>query len=264
MKQTKSRIGRKCLLSAAAAAVSLIAFGIPSATWAASSEDGPAGAAIREARGKRPPEALQTLLKAQPLAPHNAELLAQISMAWSDCADVASNKATEQSDIKNALDAGEQALRANPSNANAHVAVAIACGKMTDFVGNSRKMVLSKRIRDEAARARELDPKNSDAYYILGRWNYGMATLNPILKLAARIAYGSMPPSSMEEAVQDLEKSVALNPKKIDHRQALAVAYQAAKQHDKAAQEWAAILELPATEPGDEQAKKEARVALGK
>ncbi len=225
--------------------------------------------AIARADRQPPREALKTLLHVEPQSSGSgagrAPLLAQISMAWSDTVDLdEKNPVAAEADAKNASEAAERAVKADPGNAKAHLALSIACGKMTDFVDNSTKMALSKRIRDEAQRAIALDPKEDFAYHILGRWNFGIATLNPMLKLAARVAYGALPPASMEEAARNLEKAAALAPRRVIHHQQLALVYKAMGRREKAAEQWKIVLDLPAADSGDEAAKKEAREALGK
>ena len=166
---------------------------------------------------------------------------------------------------QNAVRYAETAAQLNPREAQAHLALAIAYGKMTDFVDNTTKMKLSRQIRDEAERALELDPGLDLAHQILGRWHHGIATLNPVLKFAARVVYGELPPASLEEAVAHLEKAVVLNPKRLSNHHQLAVLYQAAGKPEKALPHWKAILSLPASEdPDDTAAVAAARKALGK
>jgi Tfp pilus assembly protein PilF len=175
----------------------------------------------------------------------------------------AAHSSANENSVRQAYHAAERAVKADPNNASAHLDLAIAAGELTDFVDNSTKMALSKQIRDEASRAIALNPDDDMAYHVLGRWNFGIATLNPVLRLAARMAYGNLPAASKEEAARLLEKAAALAPQKIMHHQHLALVYEAMGAHDKAARQWKIVLALPVVESDDHAARKEARKALG-
>ena len=195
-------------------------------------------------------------------AKDNARLLARLSRAWSDVADPADpgGKAA----ARRAVDLAERAVKADPHNAQAHLALAIAAGKWTDYVDAKTKVTLSRQIRVEAETAIALDPKLDLAYHVLGRWHLGMAGVNPFLRFGARMTVGALPPASMEEAARNLEKAAELSPRTIIHHQYLAQAYLALHRKADAARQWQIVLSLPAQDHEDELAQKEARAALGR
>jgi len=220
--------------------------------------------AIARAAEQAPREALATLEAAAKAAPGRADLLAERSIAWSDCADIEAKKGARKEAATRAMELAQKAVAAGPRLARAHLALAVACGKMTDHVDNSTKMTLSRQIREEALRTVELDPREALAYEILGRWEYGFATLNPLLKAAARMVYGELPPASLENAAGYLEKAVKLNPDAISPNYQLALVYKAMGEKAKALRQWKAVAALPATDAEDEAARKEAARAIGK
>ena len=227
----------------------------------------PVADAIAKARHQPPREALKILQRVESLAPHRADLLARIAIAWSDCVDAAQesqDKSGAERAAKHSHEMAQKALKAGPDNAKAHLAMALGAGRMTDYVSSGQMVVLSRMVKDEAERAIALDPKEEGAYYVLGRWHFGVASVNPLLKFAARMVVGSLPPASMKEAIRNLEKAVALAPDDIDYHLQLALVYKATGKKDKAAVQWRAILKLPSHERHDEQAKAEAKAALGK
>jgi len=230
-------------------------------------EGDPVAEAIAKAGKQRPREALKTLLKADSIAPNRAELLGRIAIAWSDCVDLANDehhRAEAEQDSRNALSVAERAVKADPKNSMAHLGMALGTGRMTDYAANSEKIALSKQVRAEAERAIALDPKNAGAYYVLGRWHFGVATVNPLLKFAAGIVVGALPPASLDEAEHNLAKASELEPNDIEYHEQLALLYRKLGKKDRAAQEWNAMLKLPSVEAHDEQMKAEARTALGK
>lgn len=229
-------------------------------------EGDPASDAIAKAAKQRPGEALKTLLKADSVAPNRADVLARIAIAWSDCVDVANdehNRGEAERDSKNAFSVAERAVKAGPDNSMAHLGMALGAGRMTDYASNSTKMALCRRVRSEAERAIALDPKNGPAYYVLGRWHFGVATVNPLLKFAAGFVVGALPPASLDEAEQNLAKASELMPADIEYHEQLALLYKRLGRKEKAAKQWSAILRLPSVEPHDGQMKAEARAALG-
>ena len=224
----------------------------------------PVDEAIDQAARQPPREAQTTLTRALGQAPKdNARLLARLSRAWADTVDL-SDPAAAKVAARRALDLAEQAVKADPKNAQAHLALAIADGKWTDFVDARTKVALARQIREEAERAIALDPKLDLAYHVLGRWHLGMAGVNPLMRFGARLTVGALPPASMEEAARNLEKAAELSPRTIIHHQYLAQAYQELGRRGDAMRQWQLVLSLPATDRDDAAAQREARTALGR
>jgi len=227
--------------------------------------DGVEDALVRAAR-LPPTEAARVLSQAGRNAPDRADLLTALSRALSESVDAHAKKkekAAAERAARLAVEKAERAVALDAKSSAAHLALAIACGKLTDFSDNTTKMRLSRRIRDEAQEALALNAGEDLAHHILGRWHYGIATLNPMLKLAARVAYGALPPASLKEAAEHLEKAVALKPNLILHRKELAVVYREAGEKEKAAEQWKAVTALPAADEEDKEAQRQARKALG-
>ena len=225
----------------------------------------PVDDAIAQTGRQAPHETQLTLVRAEQTVPRdNAVQLARLSRTWADAVDTAPNPEAKKNAARRAMDFAEQAVQAEPKNAQAHLALAIACGKWTDFVDSRTKLALSRQIRDEAEKAIALDPKLDLAYHVLGRWHLSVASVNPLLRFGARLTVGALPPASLSEAVRYLEKAAELSPKTIIHHQYLAIAYQALGKRNEAAHQWRIVLELPATDRGDEEAKREAHAALGR
>ena len=210
------------------------------------------------------PEALALYDEAAKADPDNVEILLRISQQCSNLISQAKSPTEALDYAKRSLDEAKQAVALAPDNPKAHLALAVAYGRITDFEDNRTKVEDSRYVKAEADKTLELNPKEDFAYHVLGRWNYAVATLNPVLKLVARFVYGGMPDASLEEAVRDYKKAIDLAPQRVIHHHELARAYAAMGQMDNARKEWETELTL---KPEDNEGvidQKEARAALAK
>ncbi len=100
-----------------------------------------------------------------------------------------------------------------PDSSEAHFFLAVAIGQMTKVVGNKRRIELSKDVEREAEATLTLDPQHAGAMHILGRWNYEIASLGWLSKMAAKIVYGGVPPgASYQQAQTWFERAIVIRP----------------------------------------------------
>jgi tetratricopeptide (TPR) repeat protein len=59
----------------------------------------------------------------------------------------------------------------------------------------------------------------------MGKWHYEMANLSGLKKVAVKMLYGGLPPGTMEEAIQYMEKCKTLEPYFVANYLDLAKAY---------------------------------------
>jgi len=171
--------------------------------------------------------AIDVLLQAEKISPNNPDVLTRLSQEYSDKIDASNDRSRKLNSAHLALEFARRAVQQDPSKADAHVSLSIAYGKMTDFVDNKTKMEYSKVVQSEAEKAVALDPKSDLGWLILARWNFEMATLNPILRGIAQALYGQLPPASKEKAVEYFQKAIATAPQKIIHHAEYALALEA-------------------------------------
>lgn len=225
------------------------------------------GDAISQAARQPAREARAVLTQVAGQVPQDdARALARFSRAWADTLEEHPDPgdAAARQAARRALELAEAAVRVDPQSAQSHLALAIACGKETDFVDARTKAALARQIRVEAEQAIALDPQLALAHHVLGRWHLGMAGVGPLARLGARFTVGALPPASLEEAVRHLGKAVELSPRTILFRQHLALAYQAMGKRNEALNQWRILRDIPAESHEDEEALRQARAALGK
>ena len=217
-----------------------------------------------EVKAMHAPEALALFDQAAKADPNNAEILLRISQQYSNLIAQAKSPAEAQDYARRSLDEAKQAVALAPDNPKAHLALAVAYGRLTDFEDNRTKVEYSRYVKAEADKTLELDPREDFAYHVLGRWNYAVATLNPMLKLIAKFVYGGMPDASLEEAVRDYKKAIDLAPQRVIHHHELARAYVALGRMDDARKEWETELTLKPEDNEGVNDQKEAREELAK
>jgi tetratricopeptide (TPR) repeat protein len=207
-------------------------------------------------------QALEILKSAEQVEPDNPEILYRISNVNAESADVASDEKQKKSYAETALKYAKQAVEKGPSLSEAHLSLAIATGKVTDFVDNRTKMEYSRVIQKEAEKAIQLNSRNDLAYLVLARWNFEMSNLNPILRGIAEMLYGQIPPSSQEKALEYFKKAISIAPNRIAHHFDYAQALDRMGKKEEARAEYQKVIQLSATNREDREDQKQATKAL--
>lgn len=210
----------------------------------------------------RTDDAIETLKQAEKIEPNNPDLLINLSQDYSDKIDASKDRSQKLASARLCLEYARKAVHEAPDNADAHVCLSIGYGKMTDFVDNKTKMQYSEVVKSEAEKAVELNPKNELALLILARWNFDMATLNPILKAIAQTIYGQLPPASKELAVEYFQKAIAAAPEKIIPHAEFARALESMGKTQEARTEWLKVKQLKPTDAEDRRYAAEAEKKL--
>lgn len=211
----------------------------------------------------QPRAALVSFLAAEAIEPENFGVLLRISKQYTDVGDQTKNKDDAKEFAEKALNYGRRASALDSKNAKAHLNLAICYGKLTDYVSNKVKMEYAKLIHDEAQRSIELDPTDDYAWHVMGRWHFGVANLNGMLRAVASFVYGGgLPPASNDEAARCLKKAAEIAPQRMMHHAELAKVYTELGKSDLAAQEWQNVLGIRAVDTQDENYQKEARTTL--
>jgi Flp pilus assembly protein TadD len=206
--------------------------------------------------------ALLVLRAALPEGDENPDLHSALARAYSELGeDVPEGSAPQKANFQKALEHAERELRLAPRSAQAHLDVSIAVGKLARVSGAKTKLKLARRVRDEAVRAIELDPKLWQAYHVLGVWNREIATLGGFKKLGASLL-GGVPKASLKDAIANLETARQLAPNSIRNHLELGRTYLEANREEEARAELGRAIELPSTEPRDRALQRDARNEL--
>ena len=206
--------------------------------------------------------AIDVLKQAEKISPNNPDVLIKLSQHYSDKIDAVRERSEKLHFANLCMEYAKKAVRVAPGNSDAHVCLSIAYGKMTDFTDNKTKIEYSKVVKSEAERAVELNPKNDLALFILGRWNFDMATLNPLLKGIAQALYGQLPSASKEKAIGYFQRAIAAAPQRIMYHGAYAEALESMGRTQEAKAEWLKVKQLKPTDREDRKYLAQAETKL--
>lgn len=207
-------------------------------------------------------EALESYFCADKLRPDNAEILWRIARQYAQLMAADKNISKQKVLGAQALAAAERAKELAPSNSQVRLSLAIVYGRVALLESPQRRMEMSRLIKEEAEAALALDSQNSLAWHVLGRWNYEMANLNPLLRAVAQMIFGKLPDASNERAIECFQKSITFGSSLLVNHIELGRAYAASGKKDLARYHLEKGLSIPSLNKDDEEAKTRARKAL--
>ncbi|MCC6349476.1 MAG: hypothetical protein IT347_07795 [Candidatus Eisenbacteria bacterium] len=164
------------------------------------------------------PEARSAYAAALQEAPGSYAALCRLSRAESELGEL--QKGDEQRATRAAsVEHARAAIKAAPDSAGGHVWLAVALGRQALSEGPKTRLALSREIKSEVDRALQLDPNVGRAWHVLAMWNLKIAGLSAIERMAANLVLGGVPKgASFEQAEQDFQKAIALEPDYVNHR----------------------------------------------
>lgn len=207
-------------------------------------------------------QALAAYEKALAATPDDADLLRKISKQYVEMVLDAPSKKEKLRLAQAGYDTALRAKKLAPNDPEVRVTVAIAAGRLAFYSEPRRRLELSSVVRSESAKSVQLDPGFALGWHVLGRWNYEIANLNPVLRVVAEAVYGKMPPATNEEAIRAMGKAVELEPGNALFHAELGRAYLAAGRNEEAKRELQKSLTLPRRSRDDAGAQDRAKQAL--
>ena len=152
-----------------------------------------------------------------------------------------------------------RAVKANPSGADGHFALAASLGRESLTLGKKDRIRRAGEIRNEALRTLALNPKHDGAYHILGRWNAEIMRLSGFSRFFAKsfLGAGVFKEASWSKAIYNMEKAVELDPGRIYHHLELAEIYADQKRYNDARVQLHLVDSLPPRELMDSVYKRQ-------
>jgi tetratricopeptide (TPR) repeat protein len=207
-------------------------------------------------------QALAAYQKALAGDPDNADLLRKISKQYVEMVLDAPSKQEKLRLAQLGYDTALRAKKLAPNDPEVRVTVAIAAGRLAFYSEPRRRLELSGVVKSESAESVRLDPRFALGWHVLGRWNYEIANLNAVLRIAAEAVYGKMPSATNEEAIRCMAKAVELEPGNALFHAELGRAYLAAGRKEDAKRELQKSLTLPRRSRDAAGAQDRAKQAL--
>jgi tetratricopeptide (TPR) repeat protein len=209
-------------------------------------------------------EALPLYLSAEKLEPKNPELLVRIARQYRYLMTDASDTKEKLRLGHLALDYSERAAACGPKDCDAQLAPAITLGKMLPYLPTKEQVSASPKIKESVDKALAIDPRNDNAWHILGRWNRVLADISGAKRLLAGLVYGQLPKGSYEEAEAAMKKAIALNPRRLMHYIELGRIYAQMGRKEEARELITKGLGMPDAEKDDPETKERAKETLAK
>jgi tetratricopeptide (TPR) repeat protein len=163
---------------------------------------------------------------------------------------------------------GEQyarrAIEVNPQGADGHFNLARALGRTALSLGPRDKVKYATDVRAQAMDALRIDPNHPGALHVMGMWNAEVMRLSGPTRWIARNVLGGQVfgSASWKNAVQFMEKAVAIDPTRISHHIDLAEIYRDTGDKTRAREQFQQVLSLPATDYNDRFYKQRAQKGL--
>jgi len=158
------------------------------------------------------------------------------------------------------------AVRACPDSAQGHAWLAVVLGREALAEGPRERLRKAREVKAEIELALAIDPNLARAYHTRAIWNRTLARLNAFERLAANAILGGVPKgATMDHAVSDLERAVALEPGYVNHHLELGRTLMMLHRDAEARRELERAVGLPPTSnPRDPRFQSEARALLAK
>ena len=209
-------------------------------------------------------EALVPYLAAEKVEPKNPDLLVRIARQYRYLMTDATDTKEKLRLGHIAMDYSERAAACGPKDCDAQLAPAITLGKMLPYLPTKEQVSASPRIKESVDKALAIDPKNDNAWHILGRWNRVLAEISGAKRFLAGLVYGQLPKGSYEEAERDMKKAIAINPHRLMHYIELGRIYAQTGRTEEAKELINKGLGMPDAEKDDPETKQRGRETLAK
>ena len=128
-------------------------------------------------------------------------------------------------------------------------------GRMALISSGQDKIKAVKEIKQFADKCVQLDPSNYKGYHVLGKWHFEVSDLSTLERWLVKVTYGGLPPSSIDDAIINYDKSRQLNPGFLLNYLELAKAYLRKDDKKKARVMLNQLQKLPPTSSDDPKIK---------
>ncbi len=170
-------------------------------------------------------EALSIYEKAEKLDPDNADLQVRIARQYRHLMTDERNAQRKLELGAKAVTHSRRAAQLAPNDPTAQIDLAITYGKMSPLLGGGDRVEASRSIKRSVDATLALDSRNDTAWYILGRWQAGLAEISGLKRSVAQLAYGNIPDATDEDAAKSFARALSIDPSRLMHHVELGRTY---------------------------------------
>lgn len=209
------------------------------------------------------PAALVIYEEVLEIEPDNFEALWNLSLLYSKKGHRYEDKDEMRYYYERGKSLAEKALDYYPDEAYAHYVYAVAIARIADIENPSDRIRASEIIREHTERAIEIDSEHHGAWHLLGVWHTRSANLSRTERWAANLLFGGAPEgASNEEAEKCLLRAIELDPDNILFHLDLSRFYITTNRNEEAVEVLNRTVALEPQEMDDPDMLQEAREML--
>jgi tetratricopeptide (TPR) repeat protein len=191
----------------------------------------------------------------------SAAVLWRLAVTYVDLGETAGDEDRTERLYRQGLGAAERAVAADTSSAMAHLAAAIAAGRVALVAGTREGVRRSRAVKRYAEAALARDSTLAGAHHVLGRWHYEVADLGFFARAAAKVVYGGLPDASFEQAAYHFRQALRYEDAILHHVE-LGRTYLALDRDADARTQLERALAMEPTDPDDPRRQRHARQLL--
>lgn len=208
-------------------------------------------------------EAIEKYKQVLAVDPGNVMALVRASELSSAVGSRVADKKARRPIYEQAKDFADRAIAADAANADAHYVRGLAAGKLAEIETENKKMLAyMKEMKDHAEKAISINAQHGRATYLLGKWHFEMVTMPWAKKAAAKVLFGGIPGSTIEDATRLMEQSRTFDKYYVRNYLELAKAYKYDNKPGKTLDILNILLKLPNRTSDDAALKEEGRKML--
>jgi len=144
------------------------------------------------------------------IEPNNRVALVHGSRMLCNTGGRSKDKSIKKSRAERAMSYALKAIRLDNNDKEAHLNYILSLGILSEMADSPReKLSNAKIIRKEVDFLLKIDPDYAPAYYILGKWNFALASLSGFEIFVCKVLFGGVPEgASMKQALLCYDKAL--------------------------------------------------------
>jgi tetratricopeptide (TPR) repeat protein len=204
----------------------------------------------------------EELLAARPDHPEalwNAAYL-HIRLGWLD-----NEAGSRRGHYEKAHDYAARVFRRYPDSYEAHLVMGAAKAKLAEFLGSGEKVKTARELEQHARFLLNRRSDNPDVWYLYAWWHFEISRVSLADRFLAALLFGGLPNgASADQAIECLQKAIALKPDYSAYRHDLGVFYERTGNPALAREMYRAAIRTPPKAPEDPVFIEKARKRLAR